>query len=130
MKLVVINGKNCTETLADVAKGIETVGFVCSLPHMAQGKILEVSRGVMYQDERIPLDFEAYIVPIALVMVNCVVLKPSEKVLAKLMVEAFFRKGVFDMVNVSVEAVNALITKRLVRCFVLSRKFCQVYASR
>ena len=98
VKLVVINGKNCTETLADVAKGIETVGFVCSLPHMAQGKILEVSRGVMYQDERIPLDFEAYIVPIALVMVNCVVLKPSEKVpltmyrVAELWLKHFFTR--------------------------------------
>ena len=116
--------------MADVAKGIETVGFVCSLPQW------QVTRGVMCQDERVPLDFEACIVQIALVMGNCVMLKPSEKVpltmyrVAELMVEALFRKGVFNMVNVSVEAVNALITKRLVRCFVLSRTFCQVDASR
>ena len=88
--------------------------YVCSLPQIAQGKILEVSRGVMCQDERVRLDFEACIVPIALVMGNCVVLKPSEQVpltmyrVADLMIEA---------VNGCVEAVNALITKRFVRYF-------------
>ena len=34
-KLIVLeNGKNITEALADVAKGNETVEYACSLPHM------------------------------------------------------------------------------------------------
>ena len=95
---------------------------------MAQGKILEVSRGVMCHDKRVPLGLVACIVPfnfqsvvliwtvpIDLVIGNCVVLKLNEKVpltmvpVAELMIEAGFPKLVFAMVNGSGESVNALI---------------------
>jgi len=149
--IVMENGKNYTEALADVAKGNETVEYACSLPQMAQGKILEVSRGVMCQDKRVPLGVVACIVPfnfpfmvpmwtvpIALVMGNCVVLKPSEKVpltmyrVAELMIEAGFPKGVFNMVNGSVEAVNALIDHKEVRAvtFVGSSPVAKIVSSR
>ena len=85
---------------------------------MAQGKILEVSRVVMWQDKRVPLGLVASIVPsnfptmvpmwtvpIALVIRNCVVLKLNVKVpstmypVAELMIEVGFSKLVFAMVN-------------------------------
>ena len=151
-KLIVLeNGKNYTEALADVAKGNETVEYACSLPQLAQGKTLEVSRGVMCQDRRDPLGVVACIVPfnfpfmvpmwttpIALVMGNCVVLKPSEKVpltmrrVAELMEEAGFPPGVFNMVNGGVEAVNEIIDHPDVKAvtFVGSSPVADIVATR
>jgi delta 1-pyrroline-5-carboxylate dehydrogenase len=58
------NGKNITEALADVAKGNETVEWACSLPQLAQGKILHVSSGgVTCMDRRDPVGVVASIVP-------------------------------------------------------------------
>lgn len=61
--IVMENGKNRTEALADVAKGNETVEYACSLPQVAQGKNLQVSTAVYCQDERRPLGVVASIVP-------------------------------------------------------------------
>ncbi|KAL7579598.1 hypothetical protein ACA910_007963 [Epithemia clementina (nom. ined.)] len=128
-KLIVMeNGKNMTEALADVAKGNETVEYACSLPQLAQGKCLQVSGQVVCQDRRVPLGVVASIVPfnfpfmvpmwtvpIALVMGNTVVLKPSEKVpqtmyrVAGLMKESGFPDGVFNMVQGTKEAVQAIM---------------------
>jgi malonate-semialdehyde dehydrogenase (acetylating)/methylmalonate-semialdehyde dehydrogenase len=126
--IVLENGKNMTEALADVAKGNETVEYSCSLPQLAQGKNLTVSTGIGCRDERRPLGVVASIVPfnfplmvpmwtspIALVMGNCVIVKPSEKVpltmnaVAKLIVEAGFPPGVFQCVHGTREACEALI---------------------
>lgn len=87
------NGKNKMEALASVLKGNETVEYACSLPQLAQGKTLQVSRGITCHETRDPLGVVASIVPfnfpimvpmwtvpIALTMGNCVILKPSEKV--------------------------------------------------
>ena len=125
------NGKNITEALADVAKGNETVEYACSLPQLAQGKRLQVSSGGVYcTDERRPLGVVACIVPfnfpfmvpfwtipIALIMGNCVILKPSEKVpltmhrvASKLIQQAGFPDGVFNMVQGSKDAVQALLS--------------------
>ena len=58
------NGKNITEALADVAKGNETIEWACSLPQLAQGRILQVSSGgVTCMDRRDPLGVVASIVP-------------------------------------------------------------------
>merc|ERR1719361_2792958 len=110
--------KNMVEALADIAKGNETVEWACSLPQIAQGKWLEVSGGITCRDERKPLGVVTSIVPcnfpfmvpmwttpIALVMGNCVILKPSEQVpltmrrVCELMVKAGFPKGVFQTCN-------------------------------
>jgi acyl-CoA reductase-like NAD-dependent aldehyde dehydrogenase len=112
------NGKNITEGLADVAKGLETVEYAISLPQVAQGKSLTVSRGINCTDTRRPLGVVAAIVPfnfpfmvpmwtvpISLVLGNTVVLKPSEKcpmtlnLVRDLIVEAGFPAGVWQMVN-------------------------------
>ena len=91
------NGKNRTEALASVLKGNETVEYACSLPQVVQGRTLQVSRGITCQEVRDPLGVVACIVPfnfpvmvplwtipIALTMGNCVILKPSEKVVASI----------------------------------------------
>ena len=61
--IVLENGKNITEALAEVAKANETVEYACSLPQLAQGKILKVSSQVMCEDCRVPLGVVASIVP-------------------------------------------------------------------
>jgi malonate-semialdehyde dehydrogenase (acetylating) / methylmalonate-semialdehyde dehydrogenase len=61
--IVLENGKNITEALAEVAKANETVEYACSLPQLAQGKILRVSSQVMCEDRRVPLGVVASIVP-------------------------------------------------------------------
>ena len=50
--IVLENGKNITEALADVAKGNETVEYACSLPQLMQGKVDRVSSQVTCQDRR------------------------------------------------------------------------------
>mmetsp|Transcript_94545 Transcript_94545/g.216271 ORF Transcript_94545/g.216271 Transcript_94545/m.216271 type:complete len:529 (-) Transcript_94545:307-1893(-) len=149
--IVLENGKNKAEALADVAKGNETVEYACSLPQVAQGKILEVSGGIHCRDERVPLGVVACVVPfnfplmvpmwttpIALVMGNCVVLKPSEKVpltmrrVCELMQQAGFPAGVFNTVNGTAAVVNALIDSPVVRAvtFVGSSKVAELVATR
>ncbi|KAL7552623.1 hypothetical protein ACHAWF_015854 [Thalassiosira exigua] len=123
------NGKNLTEALADVAKGNETVEYACSLPQLTQGHILDVSGGgVTCRDRRDPLGVVASVapfnfpfmvphwtLPLALVLGNTVVLKPSEKVpltmwkVVKLFEEAGFPEGVVNLVNGRKEVVEALI---------------------
>lgn len=122
------NGKNITEALAEVAKGNETVEYACSLPQLAAGRTLQVSSGVTCHDQRRPLGVVASIVPfnfpfmvpfwtipIALVMGNCIILKPSEKVpltmhrVAQLLTQAGVPPGVFGMVQGTQQVVQALI---------------------
>jgi methylmalonic acid semialdehyde dehydrogenase len=126
--IVLENGKNFNEALADVAKGNETVEYACSLPQLAQGKVLQVSSNVLCSDRRDPLGVVASIVPfnfpfmvpmwtipIALVMGNTVILKPSEKVpmtmyrVLDLFKEAGLPDGVLNVVQGTKDAVNALI---------------------
>lgn len=57
------NGKNITEALADVAKGNETAEWASSLPQVAGGRTMEVSRGIVCQESRQPLGVVAAIVP-------------------------------------------------------------------
>ncbi|GMH54345.1 hypothetical protein TL16_g01650 [Triparma laevis f. inornata] len=126
--IVLENGKNMVEAVADVAKGNETVEYACSLPQVAQGKNLTVSRGIDCRDTRRPLGVVASIVPfnfpfmvpmwtspIALVLGNCVIVKPSEKVpltmnaVCSLVVEAGFPPGVFQFVHGTADCCNAII---------------------
>lgn len=121
------NGKNHMEALADVAKGNETVEWACSLPQLAPGRSLEVSRGITCTEYRDPLGVVAAIVPfnfpvmvpmwtlpISLTMGNCVILKPSEKVpaamqrVSELLTEAGLPPGVFQIVHGAVDVVNAM----------------------
>lgn len=126
--IVLENGKNKTEALADVAKGNETVEYACTLPELIPGKTLRVSSEVSCQDRRdalgvvasiVPFNFPFMVpmwtVPIALVCGNTVVLKPSEKVpltmrrTAELLIEAGLPEGVFNMVQGKADVVNSII---------------------
>jgi malonate-semialdehyde dehydrogenase (acetylating) / methylmalonate-semialdehyde dehydrogenase len=149
--IVLENGKNVVEALADVAKGNETVEWACCLPQVAQGNVLRVSSEVTCEDRRTPLGVVASIVPfnfplmvpmwtvpIALVLGNTVVLKPSEKVpltmrrVAELFEEAGFPDGVFNMVQGTKVAVDALMDHPDVKAvtFVGSSPVANIVATR
>ena len=121
------NGKIYAEAEAEVLKGIECVEYGCSLPNVASGNDLEVSRGVTCRVEYAPLGVVAGIVPFnfpfmvplwmipqALVGGNAFLLKPSEQVpLSSLRLVEIFREaglpdGVLQIVQGGREAVEAL----------------------
>ncbi|HEY1871497.1 MAG TPA: aldehyde dehydrogenase family protein, partial [Chitinophagaceae bacterium] len=121
------NGKTYNEAAAEIEKSIELTEFACSLPQLVTGEILEVSRGVECRTEHVPLGVVASIVPFnfpcmvpnwtipnAIVLGNCMILKPSEKVplslgkLALLLKEAGLPDGVFNVINGDNEIVEAI----------------------
>ena len=121
------NGKTLDESYAEVDKSIELTEFACSMPQLLTGEVMEVSRGVECRVERRPLGVVAFIapfnfpnmvphwtVPNALVLGNCMVLKPSELVpvsavkMAELFKEAGLPDGVFNVVNGDREIVEAI----------------------
>ena len=121
------NGKTMSEAMAEVEKSIEVTEFACSMPQLASGEILEVSRGVECRIDRYPLGVVACITPFnfpnmvpnwtipnALVLGNTMILKPSEQVplsssmIADLLKEAGLPAGVFNVVNGSQAVVEAL----------------------
>jgi malonate-semialdehyde dehydrogenase (acetylating)/methylmalonate-semialdehyde dehydrogenase len=121
------NGKVASEARAEVLKSAELCEFACSLPQIAPGEVLEVSRGVECRIERYPLGVVAAITPFnfpnmvpnwsipnAIALGNCMILKPSELVplsagrIAELLKEAGLPEGVFQVVNGGKEAVEAL----------------------
>lgn len=57
------NGKNRVEAAGDLAKGLETVEWACSMPQLAQGKHLTVSSGVTCHEIKDPVGVVASIVP-------------------------------------------------------------------
>jgi len=121
------NGKIYSEAKAEVLKAIECVEYGCSLPNLAAGSRMEVSRGVDCEIRYEPIGVVAGITPFnfpmmvplwmlpqALVAGNGFVLKPSEQVplsmirLAQMFEEAGLPKGLFNVVNGGKEAVEAL----------------------
>ena len=121
------NGKTFDEARAEVEKAVELTEFACSLPQLIQGEVLEVSKGVECRIERKPLGVVASIAPFnfpnmvphwtipnALVLGNCLILKPSEKVplsavkIAELLQEAGLPDGVLNVVNGDKTIVEAI----------------------
>ncbi len=121
------NGKLFGEAKAEVEKGIECVEYGCSLPNLAAGNQLEVSRGVACEVAYAPLGVVAgvtpfnfpfmvplWMLPQALVGGNAFILKPSERVplstlrLAQLFSEAGLPAGVFNMVQGGRDVVEAI----------------------
>jgi malonate-semialdehyde dehydrogenase (acetylating) / methylmalonate-semialdehyde dehydrogenase len=121
------HGKIQSEASAEIAKAIELTEFACSLPQIATGEVLEVSRGIECRIDRYPLGVVASIVPFnfpsmvphwtipnALALGNCMILKPSELVplsagrIAQLLTEAGLPAGVFNVVNGAQEVVEAI----------------------
>jgi malonate-semialdehyde dehydrogenase (acetylating) / methylmalonate-semialdehyde dehydrogenase len=121
------HGKVRPEAEAEVSKAIELTEFACSLPQIVTGEVLEVSRGVECRVDRHPVGVVASIVPFnfpvmvphwtipnAIVLGNCLVLKPSELVplsagrIAELLAEAGLPAGVFNVVHGAQEVVEAI----------------------
>ncbi|HUQ21174.1 MAG TPA: CoA-acylating methylmalonate-semialdehyde dehydrogenase [Gemmatimonadaceae bacterium] len=121
------NGKVYGEAKAEVLKSIELCEFACSLPQIAAGEVLEVSRGVECRIERYPIGVVASITPFnfpnmvpnwtipnALTLGNCMILKPSELVplssirIAELLREAGLPEGVFQIVHGGKDVVEAI----------------------
>jgi len=121
------NGKIASEARAEVLKSAELSEFACSLPQIAPGEILEVSRGVECRIERFPVGIVASIAPFnfpnmvpnwtipnAIALGNCMILKPSELVplsagrIAELLKEAGLPDGVFQVVHGGREVVEAI----------------------
>ena len=121
------NGKTIAEARAEVLKAAELTEFACSLPQIATGEVLEVSRGIECRVERFPVGVVAAITPFnfpsmvphwsipnAIALGNCLILKPSELVplsatrIAELLAEAGLPPGVFGVVNGGRAVVEAL----------------------
>jgi malonate-semialdehyde dehydrogenase (acetylating)/methylmalonate-semialdehyde dehydrogenase len=121
------NGKIFSEAKAEVEKGIECVEYGCSLPNLAAGNQLEVSRGVacevVYEPLGVvagvtpfnfPLMVPLWMLPQALMGGNSFILKPSEQVplsslrLAEMLKDAGLPKGVFSLVQGGREVVESL----------------------
>jgi len=121
------NGKVMSEAIAEVEKSVEVTEFACSMPQLAVGEILEVSKGVECRIDRHPLGVVASITPFnfplmvpnwtipnALVLGNTMILKPSQLVpisatrIADLLKEAGLPDGVFNVVNGAQDAVEAI----------------------
>jgi malonate-semialdehyde dehydrogenase (acetylating)/methylmalonate-semialdehyde dehydrogenase len=121
------NGKITSEARAEILKAAELTEFACSLPQIASGEVLEVSRGVECRVERFPLGVVASIAPFnfpsmvphwtipnAIALGNCMILKPSELVplsagrIAEMLKEAGLPDGVFQVVHGGREIVAAI----------------------
>jgi malonate-semialdehyde dehydrogenase (acetylating)/methylmalonate-semialdehyde dehydrogenase len=121
------HGKVMSEARAEWLKAIELTEFACSLPQIATGSVLEVSRGVECRTERTPVGVVASIVPFnfpsmvphwtipnAIALGNTMVLKPSEMVplsamrIAELLAEAGLPAGVFNVVHGRRETAEAI----------------------
>jgi len=128
------NGKTLDEARAELGRSIEVTEFACSLPQLAAGEVLEVSRGVECRVERAPLGVVAsaapfnfpsmvphWTIPIAITLGNTMVFKPSEKVplsavrIAELLAAAGLPPGVFNVVHGQREVVEALCDHPAVR---------------
>ena len=128
------NGKTIGQARAEYAKAIECLEMGIAMENMAPEGILEVSRGVTCQLVRAPLGVVAGIVPfnfpsmvpmwmlpLALVAGNAMVMKPSERVpfslchMAKLASEAGLPDGVLSLVQGGREAASALVDHEVVR---------------
>ena len=121
------NGKTYDEAKAEVEKSMELCEFAVSMPQIIANEVQEVSRGVECRIEKKPIGVVASIAPFnfpnmvphwtmpnALVLGNCMILKPSELVplsamrMAELLKEAGLPDGVFNVVNGGKEIVEAI----------------------
>ncbi|MGH7498577.1 MAG: CoA-acylating methylmalonate-semialdehyde dehydrogenase [Gemmatimonadales bacterium] len=121
------HGKVKGEAEAEILKAVELTEFACSLPQIAVGEVMEVSRGVECRLEHHPLGVVAAInpfnfpsmvphwsIPNAIALGNTFIMKPSEQVplsagrIAELLGEAGLPDGVFNVVHGGREAVEAI----------------------
>ena len=121
------NGKTFEEARAEILKGIELTEFACSMPQIIHDEIQEVSRGVECRSSHVPLGIVASITPFnfpimvpmwtipnAIVLGNCMILKPSEQTpvgaskIAELLKKSGLPDGVFNVINGDKNIVEAI----------------------
>ena len=121
------NGKTFEEAKAEILKGIELTEFACSMPQIIHDEIQEVSRGVECRSSHVPLGIVASITPFnfpimvpmwtipnAIVLGNCMILKPSEQTpvgaskIAELLKKSGLPDGVFNVINGDKNIVEAI----------------------
>ncbi|MHB8906254.1 MAG: aldehyde dehydrogenase family protein, partial [Melioribacteraceae bacterium] len=145
------NGKTFSESIAEVEKSIEVTEFACSMPQITAGEVLEVSKGVECRIEYCPVGVVASITPFnfpnmvpnwtipnALVLGNCMILKPSEQVpisankIADLLKEAGLPDGVFNIVHGAKDVVEAICDHHGIQAvsFVGSTKVAKIVYAR
>ena len=125
------NGKTFEEARAEILKGIELTEFACSMPQIIHDEIQEVSRGVECRSSHVPLGIVASITPFnfpimvpmwtipnAIVLGNCMILKPSEQTpvgaskIAELLKQSGLPDGVFNVINGDKNIVEAICDHR------------------
>ncbi len=123
------HGKVVSDARGEVTRGLEVVEFACGAPQLLKGEITDnIGPGIDSHALRQPLGVVAgvtpfnvpamvpmWMFPVALVCGNTFILKPSERdpsaslLLARLVSEAGFPPGVFNVVQGDKDAVDALL---------------------
>ena len=129
------NGKTFKEAMGEMKRAIENVEVACGMPMLIQGNINEdIAAGIDEMMIRQPVGVVAIISPFnfpsmipfwflphAVAAGNTVVIKPSERTpmtmnkIMDLIEAAGFPKGVINLVNGGVDAVNALLDHPVVK---------------
>lgn len=127
--ITIENGKNITEALGEVGRGIENVEFAAGAPTLMMGDSLaSIATDVEASTYRYPIGViggitpfnfpmmvPCWMFPMAIALGNTFALKPSEKTpllmekLVKLLIEAGLPKGVFNVVYGAHDVVNGLL---------------------
>lgn len=123
------NGKNTSEALGEVGRGIENVEFAAGAPTLMMGDSLpNIATDVEATNYRYPIGVvggitpfnfpmmvPCWMFPMAIAMGNSFIMKPSEKTplltekLADLLAEAGLPNGVFNLVYGAHEVVNGIL---------------------
>lgn len=127
--ITIENGKNTTEALGEVGRGIENVEFAAGAPTLMMGDSLpSIATDVEAANYRYPIGVvggitpfnfpmmvPCWMFPMAIAVGNTFVLKPSERTplltqkLAELLTEAGLPNGVFNVVHGAHDVVNGLL---------------------
>ncbi|QVL93667.1 methylmalonate-semialdehyde dehydrogenase [Bacillus velezensis] len=123
------NGKNTTEALGEVGRGIENVEFAAGAPSLMMGDSLaSIATDVEAANYRYPIGVvggiapfnfpmmvPCWMFPMAISLGNTFILKPSERTplltekLAELFEQADLPKGVFNVVHGAHDVVNGIL---------------------
>ncbi len=145
------NGKTIEDAKASINRGKEVVEFATSLPNILKGDSSQVADGITCTMTHEPLGIVAgitpfnfpamvplWMIPLAITSGNCFILKPSEQTpiaalkIAEYLKEAGLPDGVFQVLNGSKEAVEAICDHPDIKAvaFVGSSKVAKIVYSR
>jgi malonate-semialdehyde dehydrogenase (acetylating)/methylmalonate-semialdehyde dehydrogenase len=121
------NGKTHAESRGSILRAVECLEFAASMPQLATGDVMEVSRGVECRTARFPMGVVAgitpfnfplmvplWMAPMAIACGNAFILKPSEQTplsameLAKLFQDSGVPDGIFNVVHGGREIVEGI----------------------